>query len=60
MDEYVLINKANLASIADKVRSISGSTEPMNAIKIGDKIDAEVNSVKQTLTGWLATKGETV
>ena len=59
-EEFVLINKADLASIADKVRSISGSTGTMNALDIDAKLDTEVGAVKQVLTTWLTDKGETV
>lgn len=60
MDEYVLINKTDLTSIANRVRSISGSTGTMNALDIGVNLDNDVGSVKETLTAWLIDKGEKV
>ena len=60
MNEYVLIEKQELAQIADKVRSLSGSTETMNVLEIDNKIEAEVSSVKEALSTWLTNNGETV
>lgn len=60
MNEYVLIEKQELAQIADKVRSLSGSTETMNVLEIDNKFDTEVSSVKEALSTWLINNGETV
>lgn len=60
MNEYVLIEKTELASIADKVRNISGSTEPMSVLDIGANLETEVGSVKEILTTWLANNGTEV
>lgn len=60
MEDFVLINKAALAAIADKVRSISGSTETMNALDIGNNLSTEVESVKESLNTFLTNMGQTV
>lgn len=60
MDEYVLISKSALADIANKVRSISGSNNTMNALEIDSNLGAQVNSVKETLTNYLTYNGKTV
>lgn len=57
MNEYVLIEKSELASIADKVRSISGTTGAMNALDIDNKLNIELSDVKETLTTWLTDNG---
>ena len=53
MNEYVLIDKTKLTSIADKVRSISGATETMSALDIDNKLDTEISDVKEIITTWL-------
>jgi hypothetical protein len=60
MNEYVLIDKTELASIANKVRSISGSTGTMNVLNIDSNLDAEVSSIRQELIAYLEECGKTV
>lgn len=60
MSEYVIIEKSELAAIAQKVRGISGSNQQMNALEIKTKLGEQVESVKETLTGYLVDNGKTV
>lgn len=60
MNEYVLINKSDLSSIANTVRSVSGSTELMSVADISTNLEVEVGTVKETLTTWLTNTGTTV
>lgn len=60
MSDLVIFDKSELVSIADTVRSISGSTGAMKASDIKDELDTEINAVKETLTTWLTNAGESV
>lgn len=59
MNEYVIIEKSELAAIANKVRGISDSNAQMNVLEIKNNLGAGIDAVKDTLTGYLEDNGKT-
>ena len=58
MNEYVIIEKSELAAIANKVRGISDSNAQMNVLEIKTNLGAQVESVKESLTNYLVDNGK--
>ena len=56
MADLVITEKANIVSLADKVRALDGSTAKLSLYEMKNRLDAERNNIDNALD-VLANKG---